>query len=42
LDIITGNFAQSPGPAPKALDEAWKTAKNGLSIFVNQLHQPKK
>lgn len=42
MDLITGNFAQSPGPAPKALDEKWKTAKYGLSIFENQLFQPKK
>ena len=41
MDIITGNFAQSPGPAPEALDSAWKSAKYGLSIFMNQLHQPK-
>lgn len=42
MDIITGNFAQSPGPAPQALDEKWKSAKYGLSIFYNQLYQPKK
>lgn len=42
MDIITGNFAQSPGPAPAALDEKWKSAKYGLSIFYNQLYQPKK
>ena len=42
IDIITGNFAQSPGPVPKALDEKWKSAKYGLSIFLNQLHQPAK
>ncbi|MEZ2335777.1 FG-GAP repeat domain-containing protein [Mucilaginibacter sp. RCC_168] len=42
LDIITGNFAQSPGPAPADLDQKWKSAKYGLSIFYNQLHQPKK
>ncbi|RYE28225.1 MAG: VCBS repeat-containing protein [Sphingobacteriaceae bacterium] len=42
MDIITGNFAQSPGPAPEALDQAWKSANYGLSIFLNQLHQPKK
>ncbi|MGI4727377.1 MAG: FG-GAP repeat domain-containing protein [Janthinobacterium lividum] len=42
MDIITGNFAQSPGPAPEALDHAWKSANYGLSIFINQLHQPKK
>ncbi len=42
MDIITGNFAQSPGPAPKDLDEKWKTAKYGLTVFMNQLYQPKK
>lgn len=42
MDIITGNFAQSPGPVPAALDEKWKSAKYGLSIFYNQLYQPKK
>lgn len=42
VDIITGNFAQSPGPAPAVLDEKWKSAKYGLSIFYNQLYQPKK
>jgi hypothetical protein len=42
LDIITGLFAQSPGPAPAQLDQQWKAAKYGLSIFYNQLHQPKK
>lgn len=42
LDIIMGNFAQSPGPAPADLDQKWKSAKYGLSIFYNQLHQPKK
>jgi len=42
LDIITGNFAQSPGPAPADLDQKWKSAKYGLSIFFNQLHQPKR
>ena len=42
LDIITGNFAQSPGPAPADLDQKWKSAKYGLSIFFNQLYQSKK
>jgi len=42
MDIITGNFAQSPGPVSAALDEKWKSAKYGLSIFYNQLYQPKK
>jgi hypothetical protein len=42
LDIITGNFAQSPGPAPAALDQKWKSAKYGLSVFLNQLYKGKK
>lgn len=42
MDIIAGNFAQSPGAVPKDLDEKWKTAKYGLIIFRNQLNQPKK
>ncbi len=42
LDIITGNFAQSPGPAPKDLDGKWKSAKYGLTIFVNELYKVKK
>ena len=37
MDIIAGNFAQSPGPVPKDLDLKWKTAKYGLTIFRNQL-----
>jgi hypothetical protein len=42
MDIIAGNFAQSPGAVPKELDEKWKSAKYGLMIFKNQLYQPKK
>jgi hypothetical protein len=42
LDIITGNFAQSPGPAPAELDQKWRSAKYGLSIFLNQLYEGKK
>lgn len=42
LDIITGNFAQSPGAVPAELDQKWRSAKYGLSIFMNQLYQPKK
>ena len=42
LDIITGNFAQSPGAAPADLDEKWRSAKYGLSIFYNQLYKNKK
>jgi hypothetical protein len=42
LDIVTGNFAQSPGPASAELDQKWRSAKYGLSIFLNQLYQPKK
>ncbi|GAA3995223.1 FG-GAP repeat domain-containing protein [Mucilaginibacter dorajii] len=42
MDIIAGNFAQSPGAVPKELDDKWKNAKYGISIFLNQLYQPKK
>ena len=42
MDIIAGNFAQSPGPVPLDLDKKWKSAKYGLTIFKNQLYQPKK
>jgi hypothetical protein len=42
MDIIAGNFAQSPGPVPKELDQKLKSARFGLIIFKNQLYQPKK
>lgn len=42
MDIIAGNFAQSPGPVPADLDKKLKTANYGLVIFKNQLYQPKK
>lgn len=42
MDIIAGNFAQSPGAVPKDLDQKLKSAKYGLIIFKNQLYQPKK
>ncbi len=38
MDIIAGNFAQSPGRVPQALDEKWKSAPYGLTLFINQLH----
>jgi mono/diheme cytochrome c family protein len=38
IDIIAGNFSQSPGPVPKVLDAKWKDAKYGLSVFINQLN----
>lgn len=41
MDIIAGNFAQSPGAVPPELDKQWKTAPYGLSIFLNQLHKSK-
>jgi len=41
MDIIAGNFAQSPGAVPAALDKQWKSAPYGLTIFFNQLHKPK-
>lgn len=42
MDIILGNFAQTPGRVPPAIDEQWKTAKYGLIVFENQLRQPVK
>lgn len=42
MDIIAGNFAQSPGPVPQALDEKWKAARYGLTIFFNQKISTKK
>jgi WD40 repeat protein len=36
MDVIGGNFAQSPGPVPKKFDEQWKGAAYGLNIFYNQ------
>lgn len=42
LDIIAGNFAQSPGAVPKDLDDKWKSAKYGITIFMNQLYHAKK
>jgi hypothetical protein len=36
MDIIVGNFSQSPGRIPKSLDDKWKSAKFGLSLFINQ------
>ncbi len=42
MDIILGNFARTPGRVPPALDEQWKIAKYGLTIFENQLHHPAK
>jgi hypothetical protein len=42
IDIIAGNFAQSPGAVPKDLDAKWKGAKYGITVFTNQLYQPKK
>ncbi len=42
MDIVAGNFAQSPGPVPEDLDKKLKTAKYGLTIFMNQLYKGKK
>jgi hypothetical protein len=42
VDILLGNFAQTPGAVPQYLDEQWKNAKYGLILLENQLHQPKK
>jgi hypothetical protein len=37
MDIITGNFAQSPGRVPDDLNEKWKNAKYGITVFFNTL-----
>ncbi|QXV66745.1 VCBS repeat-containing protein [Mucilaginibacter sp. 21P] len=37
VDIIAGNFAQSPGAAPPELDKKWKAATYGLIIYLNTL-----
>lgn len=42
MDIIAGNFAQSPGAVPPGLDKKWKSAPYGLTIFFNQLHKGSK
>ncbi|MEO7211334.1 VCBS repeat-containing protein [Mucilaginibacter sp.] len=42
MDIILGNFAQTPGAVPQYFDEHWKSAQYGLILLENQLHQPKK
>jgi len=39
MDIIAGNFAQSPGAVPPNLDQKWKAAKYGIIIFKNQLYK---
>jgi hypothetical protein len=38
MDIILGNFAESPIQVPGYLKDKWKAAKYGLIIFENQLH----
>lgn len=38
MDIIMGNFSESPVPVPADLKDQWKAAKYGLVIFQNQLH----
>jgi hypothetical protein len=42
MDIIAGNFAQSPGAVPPVLDEKWKNAKHGITLFLNQLYNGEK
>ncbi|OOQ57021.1 FG-GAP repeat domain-containing protein [Mucilaginibacter pedocola] len=42
MDILLGNFAQSPGAVPAELDAQWKNARYGLILLENKLHQPKK
>ncbi|TFF38904.1 FG-GAP repeat domain-containing protein [Mucilaginibacter psychrotolerans] len=41
IDIILGNFAQTPGAVPPTLDKRWKSAQYGLILLENQLLQPK-
>ncbi|MFA6086248.1 FG-GAP repeat domain-containing protein [Mucilaginibacter sp.] len=41
IDIIAGNFAQSPGAVPPELDQKWKSARHGLTIFLNNLIKAK-
>ncbi|AMR33590.1 hypothetical protein A0256_20250 [Mucilaginibacter sp. PAMC 26640] len=35
MDIILGNFSQTPGKVPQDLDEQWKSAKYGLILLQN-------
>jgi hypothetical protein len=42
MDLIAGHFAQTPGAVPADLNEKWKSAPYGLTIFYNQLHKGKK
>lgn len=35
MDIILGNFSQTPGKVPADLDEQWKNAKYGLILLQN-------
>lgn len=42
MDIVLGNFAQSPGAVPPSLDEQWRNAKYGLILLQNQLCKPGK
>lgn len=37
MDIIAGNFAQSPGVAPQELEKKWKSATYGLTVYLNTL-----
>lgn len=36
MDIILGNFSQSPIAVPDSLENAWKRAPYGLTVFLNQ------
>jgi len=42
MDIIAGNFAQSPGVVPAELDKQWRSTPYGLTIFFNQLYKTKR
>ncbi|GGH01165.1 FG-GAP repeat domain-containing protein [Mucilaginibacter phyllosphaerae] len=37
MDIIAGNFTQSPEAVPPELDKKWKSAPYGLTIYLNTL-----
>jgi cytochrome c5 len=36
MDIILGNFSQSPVAVPDSLEAAWQAAPYGLTVFLNQ------
>ncbi|MEO7962011.1 MAG: hypothetical protein ABIR19_10720, partial [Ginsengibacter sp.] len=38
MDIILGNFAESPIAVPEYLKNEWMSAQYGLIVFENVLH----